>query len=201
MLTTTTEAIKLSGTLLLESDHREKPYTSQPELSGLVGGYSESWRVYGSFLTSNRKAPMLIRKGKKYSVDQVLELIKEDTEASAPKRQWDGDLVGFTSLRLRVFLNKGVKCITCGLEGSFFAKERHASVKGEAYRAKLSNPPAVSYHMNLYAITAEGHEMLMTHDHTIPSSRGGPNTLENTEPMCFKCNMTKSDKMPERKQS
>jgi 5-methylcytosine-specific restriction endonuclease McrA len=50
--------------------------------------------------------------------------------------------------------------------------------------------------LNLYAIK-DGLEVLMTSDHIIPRSKGGPTILENLQPMCHICNGRKGNNMPE----
>lgn len=84
------------------------------------------------------------------------------------------------SLRHRVFKTKGIKCVKCGVTGTHFAIERHKGQEGR-------------YHLNLYATNSEGQEILMTKDHVIPTSKGGPNTLDNLQPMCVCCNVEKGD--------
>ena len=45
-------------------------------------------------------------------------------------------------------------------------------------------------HYNLY--NDEG--LLFTHDHIIPTSRGGTNTLDNSQTLCEKCNSIKGNR-------
>lgn len=85
-----------------------------------------------------------------------------------------------TSPRLRTYL-KGVNCAQCGAKGSFFALE-------QAHRGKNQQP-----HLNLYAITAAGKEVMMTSDHILPKSLGGRGHLGNRQPMCIICNMAKGN--------
>lgn len=82
--------------------------------------------------------------------------------------------------RLRCFAKHGTKCVRCGIEGKFFAVERHFSENG-------------GYHLNLYAVK-DGKEILMTKDHVVPSARGGKNNLSNYQTMCTDCNVAKGDK-------
>ena len=92
-------------------------------------------------------------------------------------------LVKVSGARLRTFL-KGVKCASCSLTGSFFAIE-------------ATKPNYSNYHLNLYAVTPTGKEVLMTSDHIVPLSKNGTGGLRNRQPMCQKCNLKKADKMPE----
>lgn len=91
--------------------------------------------------------------------------------------------VKVSGARLRTFL-KGVKCVNCSLTGSFFAIE--------ATKPKYSN-----FHLNLYALTPKGKEVLMTSDHIVPLSKDGVGGLRNRQPMCQICNAKKADKMPD----
>lgn len=92
-----------------------------------------------------------------------------------------GDLIKGNSQRFQTFFTKGLKCIHCGIEGKYFAKEITKDDK--------------RYHLNLYAIDNNGKEVLMTKDHIIPYSKGGPNKLSNYQTMCIKCNVAKGSKI------
>ena len=91
--------------------------------------------------------------------------------------------VKVNSLRLVTFKTKGIVCSSCKMKAAFFAIE-------QGTYEKVKHP-----HLNLYGINENGDEVLFTHDHVIPLSKGGPNTLENSVPMCIKCNQKKGDKV------
>lgn len=94
----------------------------------------------------------------------------------------NGDMVKIgKSLRLQTFYHKGITCVKCGIKARYFVKEK--SVPGE------------KYHLNLYGINEYGKEVLFTHDHIIPKSKGGKNKLSNTQTMCIHCNVKKGDKI------
>lgn len=119
-----------------------------------------------------------------YSIEEVLS--KQINPIDNRKRKenrvdFDGDLVYMDSHRYWLFKNKGVKCVCCGLEGRYFAKERCGNVK--------------SYHFNLYTIDKNGNEIMMTKDHIIPKSKGGQDHLDNYQTMCYDCNYEKGDKL------
>lgn len=73
----------------------------------------------------------------------------------------------------------GPDCVACGIQGKYFAIERDRG----------SN----KYHMNLYAIDSEGYEVMMTRDHIVPRSKGGPDNLDNQQTMCIYCNQQKGN--------
>lgn len=98
-----------------------------------------------------------------------------------------GDKMNPLSQRYEVFFKKGMKCCKCGLEGKYFAKERHITPKGEIISPK--------YHFNLYALDENGNEVLMTKDHIIPKSKGGKDCLDNYQTMCARCNEAKGNSM------
>ena len=109
----------------------------------------------------------------KFSISDVLAHIgKHYTE-------YLGHMVKMSSQRYRLFKNKGVKCAHCGIVGEFFALERCV---------KWERP-----HFNLYAIDADGNEVLMTKDHIIPKSKGGKNRQSNYQVLCCRCNTKKGD--------
>lgn len=84
-----------------------------------------------------------------------------------------------TSGRLVLFKAKGTVCVTCGIEGTLFVLE--------------TQNVDITPHLNLYAINADGDRVLMTKDHILPKSKGGPNTIENYATMCSPCNAKKAD--------
>jgi len=115
-----------------------------------------------------------------HSIESVYEAV-HDTMFN-PKTTYilfDGDEIKSTSQRYQVFFTKGIRCVSCGIEGKYFAKEKgHGSSQDR-------------YHLNLYAIDENGKEVLMTKDHIIPRSKGGLNRLENYQTMCQICNSKK----------
>jgi len=90
--------------------------------------------------------------------------------------------VHVSGLRLSTFKIHGVVCQLCGVAGTHFKLQRS---KGQ--------PKDCHHHFNLYANCGT----LMTQDHVIPRSKGGRNSLENSQTLCEKCNSTKGDKLPE----
>lgn len=92
--------------------------------------------------------------------------------------------VNARSLRLKTFAKYGPVCALCGLKGMFFALERNFAVKAK------DGP----FHINLYGMNGDGEEILFTHDHKIPKSKGGKNNLSNTQTACHPCNQKKGNK-------
>jgi len=89
--------------------------------------------------------------------------------------------VTMESHRYQLFAEKGITCEKCGLEGKFFALEKHRLTDGD------------KYHFNLYGISKRGKEVMLTKDHIVPRSKGGKNNLNNYQTLCIKCNSKKSD--------
>jgi len=73
--------------------------------------------------------------------------------------------------RLQTFYHKGCKCVNCGIEATQIAL-------GEGRG---------SYHWDVY--TDDFYPL--TVDHIVPRSKGGSDTLDNYQPMCYKCNQRK----------
>lgn len=117
-------------------------------------------------------------KKESYPAEVILPLIGDGN----PDVNLDGDFVGVSSLRMRTFKEKGTRCTVCGIEGTFFTKEKHHERDG-------------SYHLNLYGILPNGGLRLMTKDHSVPKSKGGPDYICNTQTMCEKCNNKKDNKL------
>jgi hypothetical protein len=119
-----------------------------------------------------------IRKGRKYTTDEVLTHISTLHGHKKKKVEFDGDMIKVTSDRLFAF-RKSLACAGCGIEGVFFVKERDHSQK--------------VFHFNLYAINGGGEEILMTKDHVVPKAKGGRNHPSNYQTMCRECNAEKKD--------
>jgi len=79
--------------------------------------------------------------------------------------------------KVSLFFEKGMCCVACNRVGRYFALERDA---------RQGN----TFCLNLYC--ADG--TMMTQDHVIPLSKGGPDHMNNLQPMCYKCNLRKSNK-------
>ncbi len=91
-----------------------------------------------------------------------------------------GIWVGVSSLRMKTFAraaSKGMKCVCCGLEGTFFAVEQ--------------SPGQMAWHLNLYGVR-EDEDVLFTHDHKLARALGGADNLSNAQLMCSPCNGKKS---------
>ena len=119
-----------------------------------------------------------------FDPDSVLEFVGPD--AKKIEVDIDGTLhrIGVRSLRLQCF-KRSKRCIRCGLEGTVMSADTFTTKSDRT-----------GVHFNLYAIY-EGKTRLMTKDHTMPKSKGGPDHLDNLETMCDQCNHTKADKIKE----
>lgn len=100
----------------------------------------------------------------------------------------NGYKVRTSSLRYQTF-NRSLECVKCGLKGRFLALERCLSDKG----GHEGNKEGQGFHLNLYALNDKGEEVLMTKDHIIPKSKGGPDLLDNLQTMCTNCNAEKGN--------
>ena len=150
-----------------------------------------------------------------YSIDHVKKCVMNFyEEILPPSYRFDGYKIKLTSDRYVMFFKKGVVCVSCGLEGSFFALERSVNNRvfkeykkrdfrdflrwEKAYQQSLKDKFQQRidvYHFNLYAINDSGDEVLMTKDHIIPKSKGGKNHLSNYQPMCCYCNCKKDNSL------
>lgn len=116
------------------------------------------------------------------SIEEVLlETVPTYIDRRESRVDFNGDLIKMNSDRYNLFKEKGIQCVNCGLNGIYFAKEKHKKDK--------------SYHFNLYGVNEDGREIMITKDHIVPKSKGGENTLENYQTMCFDCNAKKADKI------
>lgn len=121
-----------------------------------------------------------------YPVSQILPLLIKKENGEIVKRLYvfhteAGPFdVKLSSLRLQCF-SKNHSCVTCGCTGSIFRLESHSS--------DVNRP-----HLNMYA-EKDGKMLLMTKDHIIPKSKGGPDHPDNLQTMCHVCNEIKGDKL------
>ena len=121
-----------------------------------------------------------------HSIEEVREVVKDVLfykDKRYAKVELDGDIIKGNSQRYQTFFTKGTKCVCCGIEGKYFAKEKVSCDK--------------SYHLNLYAIDENGKEVLMTKDHILPKSKGGQDHIDNYQPMCVRCNKAKGNNIEE----
>jgi|SRR5665213_962890 len=97
--------------------------------------------------------------------------------------EFDGDRISIVSERYYVF-STSLTCVSCGLTGSYFAKEQTHRKTGIT----------LDWHFNLYAIQLDPwREVLMTKDHIVPVSLGGEDDLDNLQTMCAPCNIRKGN--------
>lgn len=101
-------------------------------------------------------------------------------------RDGKNQLVKMTSLRYQTF-QKSLKCVVCGIQGTVMRLE-------VPYFSQC--PP----HFNLYAVVDDRwgpQYVLMTKDHIVPKSKGGPEHISNMQTMCTNCNQAKGCSLPE----
>jgi hypothetical protein len=120
-----------------------------------------------------------------HSVEEVLKAMDEAQQPAFKGHPYffHGDKsLGLLSIRMLSFKINGTICRHCGLVGTVFRKEKHKK-------------DIQTWHLNLYAKRRRQY-ILMTRDHIIPVSKGGPNTLENSQTLCRHCNGAKADRLP-----
>ena len=124
----------------------------------------------------------MVIEDKKYGIDEVFGMIGQ-RHLNGNNDGWkcksdivvDGFNVHPKSLRYMTFYQKGVKCVCCGKEGTHF---KLCGEEGSNRR-----------HFNLYADDGT----LITKDHIIPASKGGPDHVANMQTMCTVCNSAKGN--------
>ena len=122
----------------------------------------------------------------KYSIDEVFNLLGEDTLKETGELiksdsiEFNGYQIYKDSWRYRTFYQKGLRCACCGRIGTYF-------------KLKADSKNIERAHFNLFSEDGT----LMTKDHIIPRSKGGPDCIENFQTMCEECNKKKRDIMPE----
>jgi 5-methylcytosine-specific restriction endonuclease McrA len=119
-----------------------------------------------------------------FPIEKILPMLKcMNTVRSKTKYlEHDGFKIKTNSRKYRCF-KKSINCCHCGIEGKFFAAEK----------SKVTMPE--HYCFNLYGLDENGKEILMTCDHIVPKSKGGSNSIDNVQTLCWKCNVLKDNKM------
>jgi len=134
-----------------------------------------------------------------FPVEQIKPLISADENQ---RIKIEGFSVRVGSTRLQT-MGRSQKCVSCEREGVVFRLERTRRAKGkgrERHPEYRQNP-----HFNLYAIEyipvkkgsnrRQRRYILMTRDHIYPRSKGGPDSVDNSQTMCERCNRLKSDRV------
>lgn len=93
-----------------------------------------------------------------------------------------GWMIKSGSQRYRLFNNNRI-CVLCGREGVVLGVVPTYHPSG-----------TTRYHLNLYAIEENLDLVLLTKDHVVPRSKGGPDKLSNYQTMCAPCNVRKGNK-------
>lgn len=96
---------------------------------------------------------------------------------------------GLPSVRHEMFLQKGVTCVVCSRCATHVIAWRDLRYLQEVGSRGL--------HIDLLCVEKDGTEVLMTADHIVPKSLGGPKSVENFQPMCAPCNQAKGNTPPE----
>lgn len=146
-------------------------------------------------MAQKEDGPAYLRDGI-YKLDEVLPFVLLERGVGPCRnglkpneRNYGNKVVKMSSKRLKTFVTKGVICVSCGLAGTYFALERHRIL------SRHSDPNV--WHFNLYAVDADGVEVLMTRDHIKPLSKNGPDNLDNSQTMCARCNNRKGNNVEE----
>lgn len=158
---------QVSGNVLLKVSESGFSVKSNFPDRGVKTGPSKAERKYGECFAPSQVLPFVRNRNFK------------DTKENL-KVDFNGDLIDISSSRLVTFKEKGCKCVSCGLEGSVFFKERYND--------------SAPWHFAFYGYR-NGVEILFTKDHIIPVSKGGKDSLSNLQTMCTSCNNAKGDKL------
>lgn len=116
----------------------------------------------------------------KFEVQEIIKLIREPGKNAILA----GYKISVSGGRLQNFAINGTDCICCGAKGAYFSLE-------------TSNKDInTGLHLNLYAINEYGDTVLMTKDHIVLKSLGGPDDVSNYSPMCLRCNNLRGNSYP-----
>lgn len=108
-----------------------------------------------------------------FTVPEVFAWVKDNADKKEKRVEFHGQMMKPKSARYQNFIDNGTTCTCCGVEGTFFARERNSTV------GKKPNTNG-AYHFNLYAKKADGSEVLMT--------KGFYSADNGMETHCAECN-------------
>ena len=108
-----------------------------------------------------------------------------------------GHKVHVYAKRYVLFEQVGRVCVTCGVEGTVMCLDTNLPrryPRNSTNPAQPQRPKSKKATFNLYGIAESGRVALLTKDHIIPKSKGGPDEMSNFQVMCNRCNAKKADK-------
>ena len=128
--------------------------------------------------------------GPSFDIDYVLDKIIDTSDKKLSKTKFivnDNEyIVKMNSKRYITFKNS-IECCVCGTKGSYFLLQQ------QKWNPIKNN----TAHFNLFAEDVfylnNGEIILMTADHIIPLSKGGPDNKSNLITMCSICNNAKGN--------
>lgn len=91
--------------------------------------------------------------------------------------------------RYEVMKRDNCTCQHCGKVGTVMLLER--MMPSENNPKNIRREP----HFNLYHLTPDNKLILLTIDHVVPKSKGGPDNIGNYQLLCEPCNRRKKDKV------
>ncbi len=118
--------------------------------------------------------------------DDILFLVGPENDPIEVNVGGQVQLIKVRSNRLQCFKRSKV-CVECGLVGTIMSVDTFTT-----------NSDRQGFHFNLYG-EKDGESRLMTKDHIIPKSKGGPDHLDNLQTMCDHCNCRKGNISPDEK--
>ncbi len=113
-----------------------------------------------------------------WEVFNAIEGIAPSERHKKRRLQIPGTKYSYKLHRPMIFLAIGTTCVHCGVEGTYFALDEW--IDGDL-------------HFDLYGRDEEGRPVMITVDHILPRSKGGPNRVSNYQALCRPCNEAKAD--------
>ena len=113
---------------------------------------------------------------KTFTIEEIFDRIKAKPQKKIYWRE-NGKDIRISFRNARVFYEKGISCVSCGLTGLYFAMEKD---KGGGF------------HLDLYGKNETG-DVMLTIDHIEPLAKGGLDGKDNFQTMCKICNESKAD--------
>ncbi len=133
-----------------------------------------------------------IRLVEKFPLSKIHEIYSDNDKTIYFENNIYNNIIFHTkSLRYENLIKHGAKCThhNCSFEATHAYLETTMSIKKFSHAVTVGSP--IKMHFNIYGVDEHNNEIMLTKDHIVPASLGGPDKIWNMQPMCSRCNRKK----------
>ncbi len=158
-------------------------------ITGYCYNCDYSWKIGGTASTRSKKSKIKIQKQKKQAEQALLEQVTGE-QSPFPKYvrhiycitpldvflRFEENIIASNNMKWKSFHRNGYTCMHCNLRGQFVI---------------VFGGRTAEFCYGLFGLNEHGKYIELTLDHIIPRSRGGSNSLANSQTLCSTCNVAK----------